>query len=81
MKLSEIVFESKDLKGFTVDFKEIIKDDNKFYSLLSAYKKDQDKMVDLIDYTISKYKNNLESLMKKYYLTYDDVIEVILGVK
>lgn len=81
MKFSEIIIESKDVKGFQSEFTKLTISDSKFRNLLMNYKKDQDKIVDLIDYSITTYKKELETMMKKYSLNYDDTIEAILGVK
>ncbi len=78
MDFNKIVFEAKDVKGFTSDFKELTKQDAKLSQLLRTFKKDEDKIVDYIDYVMSKYGKHLDQLMKKYNIGYDESIELMI---
>jgi hypothetical protein len=80
MKLSEIVFESKDIKSFKSDIKDLLMKDQKAKQLFQQYRKDEDKMVDFIDYVMSKYSKQIESSMKDNNINYDESVDLLLKV-
>lgn len=77
MKFSQIVFEAKDVKSFQKAIKELVLKDNKAKSLLQAFRKDDDKMVDYIDYIMGKHTKDLDKLMKEFNINYDEAIDII----
>ena len=78
MDFSRLILETKDTKGFQKEFKEIIfNKDNKVKSLFNSFKKDDEKIVDYIDYVMGKYDKEMNSLMKKHNVDYDESINLI----
>ena len=75
----QMVMETKDVKSLKESFLELVKDDGKYKTLYNDYKKDTEKMVELIDYIMEKYKEELKKFLKEYNVEYEDVIDVILG--
>lgn len=73
----KIALESKDSKGFQKEFKENILKDQKAKTLLSAFKKDDEKIVDYIDYIMGKFDKEMNAMMKKYNVNYDESIDLI----
>lgn len=67
-----IVMEAKDLKAFKSEMKKIIDNDTKASKLRQAYKKDSDKIVDLVDYLLGKYEKEVSKLMKQDNINYDE---------
>ncbi len=78
INFSQLVFESKDVKAFQKDVKTIIMADQKAINLLQAFRKDADKMVDFIDYLMSKHDTQIDSIMNKYNINYDEAIDLIV---
>ena len=78
INFSQLVFESKDVKAFQKDVKTIIMADQKAINLLLAFRKDADKMVDFIDYLMSKHDTQIDSIMNKYNINYDEAIDLIV---
>lgn len=74
-----MVMETKDVKSLKESFLELVKNDSKYKTLFNDYKKDTEKMVELIDYVMEKYKDELKKFLKEYNVEYEDVIDVILG--
>ena len=74
-----MVMETKDVKSLKESFLELVKNDGKYKTLFADYKKDTEKMVELIDYVMEKYKDELKKFLKEYNVEYEDVIDVILG--
>ena len=74
-----MVMETKDIKSLKESFLELVKNDGKYKTLYNDYKKDTEKMVELIDYVMEKYKEELKKFLKQYNVEYEDVIDVILG--
>ena len=74
-----MVMETKDVKSLKESFLELVKNDGKYKTLFNDYKKDTEKMVELIDYIMEKYKEELKKFLKQYNVEYEDVIDVILG--
>ena len=74
-----MVIETKDVKSLKESFLELVKNDGKYKTLFNDYKKDTEKMVELIDYVMEKYKEELKKFLKEYNVEYEDVIDVILG--
>lgn len=74
-----MVMETKDVKSLKESFLELVKNDGKYKTLFNDYKKDTEKMVELIDYIMEKYKEELKKFLKEYNVEYEDVIDVILG--
>lgn len=74
-----MVMETKDVKSLKESFLELVKNDGKYKTLYNDYKKDTEKMVELIDYIMEKYKEELKKFLKQYNVEYEDVIDVILG--
>lgn len=77
MDFAKLVLETKDVKSFQKEFKELISKDQKAKSLLQAFRKDDDKIVDYIDYVMSKYDKQMDSMMKQYNVNYDESIDLI----
>ena len=75
----QMVMETKDVKSLKESFLELVKNDGKYKTLYNDYKKDTEKMVELIDYIMEKYKEELKKFLKQYNVEYEDVIDVILG--
>jgi len=75
----QMVMETKDVKSLKESFLELVKNDGKYKTLFADYKKDTEKMVELIDYVMEKYKEQLKKFLKDYNVEYEDVIDVILG--
>jgi len=75
----QMVMETKDVKSLKESFLELVKNDGKYKTLFADYKKDTEKMVELIDYVMEKYKDELKKFLKEYNVEYEDVIDVILG--
>ena len=75
----QMVMETKDVKSLKESFLELVKNDGKYKTLFNDYKKDTEKMVELIDYIMEKYKEELKKFLKEYNVEYEDVIDVILG--
>lgn len=75
----QMVMETKDVKSLKESFLELVKNDSKYKTLFNDYKKDTEKMVELIDYIMEKYKEELKKFLKEYNVEYEDVIDVILG--
>lgn len=75
----QMVMETKDVKSLKESFLELVKNDGKYKTLYNDYKKDTEKMVELIDYVMEKYKEELKKFLKQYNVEYEDVIDVILG--
>ncbi|MBO7043563.1 hypothetical protein J6W34_03340 [bacterium] len=75
----QMVMETKDIKSLKESFLELVKNDGKYKTLYNDYKKDTEKMVELIDYVMEKYKEELKKFLKQYNVEYEDVIDVILG--
>lgn len=78
MNYTKLVFESKDVKSFQKDISAIMMADNKAKQLINNYRKDEDKMVDLIDYLMIKYEKQLDNAMKNYNIGYDEAIDLIV---
>jgi hypothetical protein len=74
------VFESKDIKSFKSDIKDLLMKDQKAKQLFQQYRKDEDKMVDFIDYVMSKYSKQIESSMKDNNINYDESVDLLLKV-
>ena len=74
-KYFKLVTEAKDMDGFKKEYKKLVQNDNEVSKLFLNYKKDKEKMVDLIDYVIEKYKRQLTEMMKNYGLEYGEVID------
>lgn len=77
-KYFKLVTEAKDMDGFKKEYKKLVQNDNEVSKLVLNYKKDKEKMVDLIDYVIEKYKRQLNEMMKNYGLEYGEVIDIII---
>lgn len=77
MNFAKMVLETKDTKSFQKEFKELLNKDTKAKSLLQAFRKDDDKIVDYIDYIMSKYDKQLDTLMGEYNINYDESIDLI----
>lgn len=75
----QMVMEIKDVKSLKESFLELVKNDRKYKTLFNDYKKDTEKMVELIDYIMEKYKEELKKFLKDYSVEYEDIIDVILG--
>lgn len=73
----DFVFEQKDVKKFTVALKDMLKSDQKAKSLFQDFKKDKDKIVDYIDYVMSKYTHKLDKMMKEYNVDYEEAIDLL----
>lgn len=78
MNYTKLVFESKDVKSFQKDISAIMMADNKAKQLINNYRKDEDKMVDLIDYLMVRYEKQLDNMMKNYNIGYDEAIDLIV---
>lgn len=77
-KYFKLVTEAKDMDGFKKEYKKLVQNDNEVSKLFLKYKKDKEKMVDLIDYVIEKYKRQLTEMMKNYGLEYGEIIDIII---
>ena len=71
------MFEQKDVEKFTTALKEMLKKDSKVKTLYQDFKKDKDKIVDYIDYVMSKYTQKLDKLMKEYGVDYEEAIDIL----
>ena len=78
MNFQKIVFESKDINTFKSELKDLVSKDIKAKTLFKAFQKDQDKVVDYIDYVMSKYPKELDSLMKKTNIGYEETLDILI---
>ena len=72
-----VICEAKDLKAFTTSIKELIKSDTKASKFKQAFLKDNEKIVDLIDYMLGKHEKEVTTLMKIHNANYDELIKAI----
>jgi hypothetical protein len=78
MNYTKLVFEAKDVKSFLKDINSIVMADSKAKQLVMNFKRDEDKMVDLIDYLMVKYEKQIDNMMKNYNIGYDEAIDLIV---
>lgn len=78
MNYTKLVFEAKDVKSFLKDINSIVSADSKAKQLVNNFKRDEDKMVDLIDYLMVKYEKQIDNMMKNYNIGYDEAIDLIV---
>lgn len=78
MNYTKLVFEAKDVKSFMKDINSIVMADSKAKQLVMNFKRDEDKMVDLIDYLMVKYEKQIDNMMKNYNIGYDEAIDLIV---
>lgn len=78
MNFTKLVFEAKDVKSFLKDINSIVMADSKAKQLVMNFKRDEDKMVDLIDYLMVKYEKQIDNMMKNYNIGYDEAIDLIV---
>lgn len=75
MNYLKLVSESN--RSFTDQLRDLVTDDKKARQLFREFKKDNDKIVDYIDYVLSKYFRQIDHLMKRFNVDYDQMIEMI----
>lgn len=78
MNYTKLVFEAKDVKSFLKDINSIVMADSKAKQLVMNFKRDEDKMVDLIDYLMVKYEKQIDNMMKNYNIGYEEAIDLIV---
>lgn len=78
MNYTKLVFETKDIKSFLKDINSIVMADSKAKQLVMNFKRDEDKMVDMIDYLMVKYEKQIDNMMKNYNIGYDEAIDLIV---
>lgn len=77
MDYLKIITENK--TEFTNDLRDLVKGDMKAKNLYRAFKKDEDKIVDYIDYVLSKYYNQVQKLMNQHGIEYDEAIDQLIS--
>jgi hypothetical protein len=78
MNFAKIVFESKDVIKFKAELKNLVSKDPKAKTLFKAFQSDADKVVDYIDYVMSKYPKDLDALMNKTNINYDEAVDILV---
>lgn len=71
--------EAKDKKGAEKAFKDLVKSDSKYKSLLAAYKKEQDQILELVEYTFKKYEKQIEKIVKDFSIDEGAMTDIIAG--
>jgi len=72
-----VICETKDLKAFTKEIQDLIKSDSRALSHKKAFTKDNEKLVELIDYMLGKYEKEIDALMRQQDVDYDDFVEAL----
>lgn len=78
MNYLKILTENKNTNSFAEELKNLVRDDQKARQLYREFKADSEKIVEYIDYVMSKYFQELEQLMKKYSLSYEDIVNTLV---
>lgn len=77
MNFTKIVFESKDIHAFRQDLKDLVNSDSKARNLLNDYRKNRERIVDYVDYLMSKHDTDIERMMKDYNIDYEEAVDLI----
>lgn len=79
MKIFRLITENLSKKEqFRQEYFDLIKDDEQATELRNVYLVQNEKMSDLIEYIVETYQEQLNSLMKKYNIGYEEMIELIV---
>jgi uncharacterized protein YllA (UPF0747 family) len=77
MNFTKIVFESKDIRAFQQDLKDLVNSDSKARNLLNDYRKNRERIVDYVDYLMSKHDTDIERMMNDYNIDYEEAVDLI----
>lgn len=75
MNYLELVSESN---SFADQLRDLIKNDKKARQLFREFKKDNDNIVEYINYVLSKYYKQIDQLMKRFKVDYDEMLEFFI---
>lgn len=81
MNYKNLLCEKKDLKEFSKALAELVNNDIKASKLKQAFKKDDTKIVDYIDYILSYKDKEIENIMKEFSVNYDEMVDALGKVK
>jgi hypothetical protein len=72
------LLEKQNSKAVSKEIDDIVSGDNKYKIMLRKAKKNEDDIIEFLDYFYVKYENEIEKIAKKHKIDLDDLADIVL---